>query len=56
LIEKINAMDLTIPQVTTIDVDAFVQLTPKIKGILKETDLQFKEFVQEFKNTIPSVA
>jgi hypothetical protein len=46
LIEKMNVMDLTVPQVTLADVNTIVYLMQEIQGTLNKLDHQFKDFMQ----------
>jgi hypothetical protein len=47
LIEILNTTDLSVPQVTIVEVDVVVQLTQDLQGYFDELECQVKEFVQE---------
>jgi len=48
--------DLETPQITTIDVEATIQLAKYLQGQLEEPQLQYKDFVEEVKRMVSSVA
>jgi hypothetical protein len=56
LIEKINTMDPTSPQVIAVKASVAIHITQDLQGYLNEPKRHFKEFMQELRNIVSSIA
>jgi hypothetical protein len=55
LIKKMETIDLISPKVIMSDADEVFHLTHEIHDTLNESNNQFKEFLQEVMNMVPSI-